>query len=347
MQQLIERGGLHTQNRFLTRDQAFVGHVDCDFQRGLCGALAVARLQHPQLAALDGEFEILHVAVMRLQQVRDAREFLVDLGERGFHRGFVRLRRDPRDFRDVLRRANARHNVLALRVDQELAVELLRAGRGIARESDAGRRCVAHIAEHHRLHVDGGAPARGNVVEAAVGDRALVHPGGEDRADRAPQLLARVLRKRLAGLAIDDLLVFADHVAPVVGRHVGVERIALGVLVELERVLEIMMIDVEHDVRIHLDEAAIGIEGEALVAGALRQRADGGVVEAEVQHRIHHAGHGGACARAYGNEQRIGLTAEFPAGQDADVSERRIDCSRQFRWVGLLMRVKNRCRLPW
>ena len=60
---------------------------------------------------------------------------------------------------DVLRRADAGDDVLALRIDQELAVERLLAGRGIAGEGDAGGRGLAHIAEHHGLHVDGGAPA--------------------------------------------------------------------------------------------------------------------------------------------------------------------------------------------
>ena len=96
----------------------------------------------------------------------------------------------------VLRRADAGDHVLALRIDQELAVERLLAGRRVAGEGDAGRRGLAHVAEHHGLHVDGGAPALGNVVQAAIGDGARVHPAREHRADRAPELLLRVLRER-------------------------------------------------------------------------------------------------------------------------------------------------------
>ncbi len=40
----------------------------------------------------------------------------------------------------------------------------------------------------------------GDVVQAAIGDGARVHPAAEHRADRAPELLLRVLRERLAGL---------------------------------------------------------------------------------------------------------------------------------------------------
>ena len=42
--------------------------------RRLGGALAGARLQHPQLAALDGELEVLHVAVVLFEPVADADE---------------------------------------------------------------------------------------------------------------------------------------------------------------------------------------------------------------------------------------------------------------------------------
>ena len=340
MQQLIERGWLDAQHGFLLRDQAFVGHVYRDLQRRLGGALAIAGLQHPQLAALDREFQVLHVAIMRFQQVGDPRKFLEYVRQRRFHRRLLGLGGDAGCFRDVLWRTDARHHILALRVDQELAIELVGACRGVAREGDAGRGTVAHIAEHHGLNIDGRAPARGNVVQAAVGDGALVHPRREDRADRAPQLFARILRERLAAFALHDFLVFADHVAPVGGGQFRVEREAFAFLVEFQRILEIVMIEVEHHVRIHLDEAAVGIEGEALVAGAFRQRADSGVVEAEIEHRVHHAGHGGAGAGAHGHEQGIGLAAKFPAGELADMGERRVHLGRQFGGVGALVGIE-------
>ena len=67
MQKLVERQRIDAQHRFVLRDQPFVGELDRDAQCGLGGALARAGLQHPQLALLDGEFEILHVAVMALR----------------------------------------------------------------------------------------------------------------------------------------------------------------------------------------------------------------------------------------------------------------------------------------
>ena len=52
-----------------------------------------------------------------------------------------------------------------------------------------------------------------------------------------------------------------------------------------------MMLDAQHDVGIHLDEAAIAVIGEAAVPARLRQTFDGLIVEAEIEHRVHHARH--------------------------------------------------------
>ena len=315
MQQLIERSRIDPRHRVLLGDQAFIGEFDGDAQRRLGGALAAAGLQHPQLALLDRELHVLHVAVMLLEQRVDPRQLLERLGHRGFHRGLVGAGFLARIFGDVLRRADARHHVLALRVDQEFAVQLALAGRGIARERNAGRRGLAHIAEHHRLHVDRGAPGFRNVVQPAVGHRARVHPGRKHRADRAPQLVVRILREILAGLARHRILVAADQIDPVVAGQIGVERIALAVLEGIEDVLEMMMLEAEHHVRIHGDEAAIAVIGKAAVAGHLGQRLHGLVVEAEIEHGVHHARHRGAAAGAHRNQQRIFGIAERLAGR--------------------------------
>jgi hypothetical protein len=150
-------------------------------------------------------------------------------------------------------------------------------------------------------------------VEAAIGDRALVHPGAEDRGDRAPELLLRVLRERLAELARHRLLVALHHRLPILGVQVGVEALARVELVVLQQVLEMVVIDAEHDLAVHLDEASVAVIGEAPVAAALGEPGHGLVVEAEVQHRVHHAGHRGAGTRAHGDQQRILGVAELGA----------------------------------
>ena len=67
----------------------------------------------------------------------------------------------------------------------------------------------------------------------------------------------RILRERLAVLFLHALLVLNDQRRPVVGGEIGVERVALLLLVAVEQLFEMVMVDPEHDVGIHRDEAAI------------------------------------------------------------------------------------------
>jgi hypothetical protein len=220
-----------------------------------------------------------------------------------------------------LRRANAGDDVLALRVDQELAIIGVLAGRRIARERHAGRRGIAHIAEHHRLDVDRGAPVAGDIVEAAIDLGALGLPRAEHRADRAPELVVHVLREGLAPQLLHDRLVLGDQRLPVLGRELGVEMEAAILLGDLQRFLEAAMIELEHHIRVHLDEAAIAVPGEALVAADRGEADNGRVVEAEVEHRVHHARHRRARAGTDRDEQRIGGVAECLAGDPLDMGD--------------------------
>ena len=89
--------------------------------------------------------------------------------------------------------------------------------------------------------------------------------------------------------------------------HAGID---LGLLDDL---LEAVVIDAEYDAAEHLDEAAIAVPGEAAVARCRFQSAHRLVVQAEVEHRIHHAGHRHARARTYRDEQWLGRIAEVQA----------------------------------
>ena len=88
-------------------------HVDRHLQGGRAGALAHPGLEHPELALLDGELGVAHVRVVRLEPGEDLEQLGVDLGE-------LLL-----ELRDGLGVADAGHHVLALRVDQEVAVGAL------------------------------------------------------------------------------------------------------------------------------------------------------------------------------------------------------------------------------
>ncbi len=70
VQQLVELRRLDAQHRLLLADQPFLHHVDGNLHRRPGGPLAVAGLQHVELALLDGELDILHVPVMVFEGLR-------------------------------------------------------------------------------------------------------------------------------------------------------------------------------------------------------------------------------------------------------------------------------------
>ena len=238
------------------------------------GALAASGLQDPQPSVLDGELDVLHVLVVRLEAVEHRGQLRERLGHHLFHGGQAAAGRLLHGDGQRLGRADPGHHVLALGIDQELAVVALLAGRRIAGEGDPGRAALAAIAEHHRLHVHRGAREVVDVVQAAVGDRARRHPRAEDGADRAPQLLLDVLREGGAVLRLDDFLIRLDQAAQIVGAKLGIEVVAVLALDLVEPVLEQVVIDSQHDVPVHLDEAPVAVVGEARIVGASGETLD-------------------------------------------------------------------------
>ena len=103
-----------------------------------------------------------------------------------------------------------------------------------------------------------------------------------------------------------------------------------------------MMLEAEHDVRIHRDEAAIAVVGEAAVAGEIGERFHGLVVEAEIENGIHHARHRGPRAGSDRDQKRIFGIAERFAGQLADIFQRLLDLRLQFLRIGLVVLVEIR-----
>ena len=336
VEQFVELCRLAAQYGGLLVDQTLAEHVHGDLDHGGAGTLAVAALEHPELAVLDRELDVLHVGEVLLEVVLDLVELLVYLGHHLLERGILGLALLLGDVLglgpalrtldgDLLRGADAGHDVLALSVDQVFAVEDVLTRCGVAREGHAGCGVVAHVAEYHGLHRYGGTPLGGDVVELAVEDGALVHPRAEHGADGAPELIPRVGREVLAGLLLHGLLEALDQLLQVVGGQVGVVLHAALVLQCVDDLLERVVIllryglHAEHHVTVHLHEAAVRVPCETGVARALGHGLDGLVVHTEVEDRIHHAGHRGAGARAYRYEQRHLLVAELHAGEALDV----------------------------
>jgi len=335
-EELVELVGGVAEDGRLPVDEFLAHHIDGEFERGGCGALAVARLEHEELAVLDGELDVLHVGEVLLKDGADAEELGVGLREVLLQAG------------DGLGCADSGDDVLALGVDEELAVELVGAVGGVAGEGDAGAGVVAGVAEDHGLDVDGGAPVGGDVVLLAVDDGAVVHPGTEDGAGGSAELVPRVVGEGLAGAFEHEGLEAADELLLVVGGELGVLDVGVVALVlegvddGLERlvVLVLALLDAEDHIAVHLDEAAVAVPGEAGVVGGVLEGDDGLVVEAEVENGIHHPGHGFAGAGADGDQQwHAGGGAELCAHDALDVGEAGLHLGLELLGVGALVGV--------
>ena len=317
-------------------DELFLHHFAGDADGGEAGALAVAGLQHENFAILDGKLEVLHVFEVLLQSVPDMFEFLVRGGLFGG------------ELLDGLRRAHAGHHVLALRVHQEFAIENFFASRRIAREGDAGAGLLAGVAEDHPLHVHGGAPLGGDVVFAAIDNGPVVHPGAEHGADGAVELVPGIVRE-FPGALFHQGFETPDEFFQVAGRQPRIFEVVIAVTFVLEGaddgfewlvVFARQFLDAEHHVPIHLDEATVTVPGETLVAGRLDQRENGFVVEAEVQYRVHHAGHRIARAGTDGEEQRHGVfVAKLCAHDFFHVGDADLDLGLEVLWISPLVGV--------
>jgi hypothetical protein len=188
------------------------------------------------------------------------------------------------------------------------------AGRRIACEGHARAGAVALVAEDHLDDVHRGAEVVGNVVRAAVDLGAWRLPRVEHCPERARQLLAGVLRERAARLLLVDVFERRDELAQVVGRQLDVLRDPARFLQVAQRVLEAVRVDPVHDLAVLLDQAPVRVVREARILGRAREPVDRGVVQAEVQDRVHHPGHRDGRARADGDEQRVARVAEPLAG---------------------------------
>ena len=113
----------------------------------------------------------------------------------------------------------------------------------------------------------------------------------------------------MSGLFFDDRLQLSHESLQVLRGELGVR--GAGALLELvERAVQLLSGDAEDDAAVHLHEAPVGVEGEALVVGLLGEPLDGAVVEAEVQDRVHHARHRELRPGADRDQERVVGVAE-------------------------------------
>ena len=201
---------------------------------------------------------------------------------------------------------------------------MFRPGGRVAREAHARRGGVAGVAEDHRLDGDRGAPFVRDALDAAILDRArpfqlwntaltLPHNwsigssgNGLPRtlSTRALNCTASSFRSSaLSSVSSFDALLLLHRV------HESFELLADALLaggLDAGGLLH-------HHVGVHHDQAAIGVVDEARVVGLGDQAGDRARGEADVEDRLHHAGHRGARAGADRDEQRVLRVAELLA----------------------------------
>ena len=221
--------------------------------------------------------------------------------------------------------ADAGHDVLALGVDEAVAVEDVLAGVGVAGKADARAGVVALVAEDHLDDVDRRALEVGDLLDAAVGDRLVGLPGVEDRVDGAPELLDGILWEGLALLGLVEGLELLAELLEIVGLELGVVLEAELLLHVREHLLHGLLGESHGGGGVHLDEAAVAVVGEAGVAGLGGEALDRLVVEAEVEDGLEHAGHRAGRSGADGDEEGILGVAELLADGLLELGEGDLD----------------------
>jgi hypothetical protein len=115
-------------------------------------------------------------------------------------------------------------------------------------------------------------------------------------------------------VALDDFEEFACKFLQLPGAEVQIQARVVFALERYHPGVEMFVVDAECDFAEKLDEAAVCVVGKARVRGLLDQPLQGGFIEAEIEDRIHHPGHGHRRAGAHRNQQRVFAAAESLAG---------------------------------
>ena len=200
--QLIRRIAHHGR---LPVDELLLEHVHGELEGGGRSPFAVTRLQHEQLAVLDGELDVLNVLKMLFERGADLEQFRVAFWHQLFQ------------LEDGLWCAHARDHVFSLGIDQKLAVELVGAVGRVAGKCDARARVFAGVPVNHRLHVDRCAPVLRDVVFPAIDNGAIVHPGTKDGTGGPLQLVPGIVRESPAGAFFHQLFETSDQLLVIGG----------------------------------------------------------------------------------------------------------------------------------
>ena len=227
------------------------------------------------------------------------------------------------------------HHVFALRVHEEFTVEFLLACSRVTREGDAGTGFFTRVAEHHGLYIDGGTPFGRNIVLAAVNDSPVIVPGAEYGTDGALQLFPRAFREFLAHAVLDEFLETGNEFLQVVGSQFRIFDFGFAMAFYLDlgnggfkgvMIFSGGFLHSENDVAVHLNKTAVAVPSETGIAGSLGKGCNTLVIQAEIQNRIHHAGHGFASSGTDSHEKgHVFRIAELGAHDSLHVGNTSLD----------------------
>ncbi len=169
VKQLIQLGRVDPPQRFIPVNKSFLDQVDSHLYRGGGCPLPGAGLQYVKLPPLNGELNILHVAVVGLKAAAVFGKLAVDFGHL------------LAELFNGLGRADTGDHILSLGINQVFAINF-RLPRGrVPRKCNPGPAVIAQVAEDHCLHVDRRAQVVGDLVDLPVNDCPRRIPGIEDR----------------------------------------------------------------------------------------------------------------------------------------------------------------------
>ncbi len=146
MQKCVQIAGIDHHNRVFFGYHTFINEIARDLKRRLRGTLTITRLEHEELFVFYGELHVLHVFIVLFKGIADFIELLEHFGHNFIHLANLHGGADTGD------------DVLALRVHQEFAKQNFFTCCGVTSKRYARAGGFAHVAEHHHLHVDSGAP---------------------------------------------------------------------------------------------------------------------------------------------------------------------------------------------
>ena len=183
MENLVKLGRSDPHDSGLLVDHTLGEHIHSHLKGSKACTLAYAALEHPELALLDCEFNVLHIVEVAFERLAYLVKLLVDFRHCGLERLEILVVLVLGGFIERVRSTDTCNHILALGVDEPLSVELVVTVGRVAGECHTGSGGAAHISEYHGLHVHCSTPVIRNLLDAAVCDGTLSVPGLEHASD--------------------------------------------------------------------------------------------------------------------------------------------------------------------